>query len=253
MAWVEFHGTRIKRLKKFSDMRRQLNWSANEALGFLGSFWGEVIELAEDGDISKWSPEYLCDLTGITLNPERVWETLVRTGWIDITEDGLFLIHDWLKTAGRYLELKYKNYPETLSVINKKHAQKRVELIKGDLGNTTAVPPDLTLPNQPDQPNLTKPNLDDIVAQNRVLLTFFNPILQDKINVYMDRVSKKNKSKVITEGRKNTLLNELINAKSLCNNDNIFGQAVDASIDRDACCIGYVNAVIKNKKTQKPR
>lgn len=146
MAWVEFHGAKIKRLKKFNDMKRELNWSTNEALGFLGSFWGEAIELSEDGDISKWSPEYLCELTGLTLNPERLWQTLVRTGWIDMTDDGLYLIHDWLDTAGRYLELRYrKSNPDRLTQIRALYDKPVISLAK-------AGPP-----YQPNQPNQTKP------------------------------------------------------------------------------------------------
>lgn len=245
MAWVEFHGAKIKRLKKFGDMRRELRWSTNEALGFLGSFWSEVIELSEDGDISKWSPQYLCDLTETKLNPERVWQTLVRTGWIDMTEDGLYLIHDWMDTAGRFLEIKYKNYPDKLKQIEAKHAQKKIELFREVLDDPKNTPPD-----QPNQPTI--PDLTVILAQNEVLLTSFNSILQEKIKVYLHRVANKNKSKVITEGRKNTLLNELSSSRSLCNNDKLFGDALEAAIQRDACCIAYINAVIKNKKTQRP-
>lgn len=242
MAWIEFHGAKIKRLKKFTDMKRELRWSTNEALGFLGSFWGEVIELSEDGDISKWSPEYLCDLTETKLNPERVWQTLVRTGWIDMTEDGLYLIHDWMDTAGRFLEIKYKNYPDKLKAIQLKHSQKIIEIIREPLEHPKGS-------NQPDQPN--QPDLTVILSQNGVLLNSFNSILQEKVKVYLSRVANKNKSKVITEGRKNTLLNELSSARSLCNNDQLFGDALEAAIQRDACCVEYVNAVIKNKKTQK--
>lgn len=239
MAWVEFHAAKIKRLKKFSDMKRELRWSTNEALGFLGSFWGEVIELSEDGDISKWSPEYICDLTETKLNPERVWQTLVRTGWIDMTEDGLYLIHDWLDTAGRYLELRYRtSNPERLEQIKAKHDKSVIRLTKD-------IPPDQ--PHQPEPPDLTM-----ILAQNEVLLTSFNTVLQEKIKIYLHRIALKNKSKVITEGRKNTLLIELKSTRSLCNDDKLFGDALEASIGRDACCIEYVNAVIKNNKTKRP-
>lgn len=247
MAWVEFHGAKIKRLKKFSDMRRMLNLSTVEALGLLGSFWGEAIELAEDGDITRWSPDYLCDLTGLKLNPERVWSVLLTTGWIDKTEDGLFLIHDWMEYAKRYLELRYRtNNAEKLAQIAAKHE-------KTVVSQTVVSPPNQTIPNQPNQPNQTKPDLKEILSQNEVLLSLFSPILREKVLIYLDRVAKKNKSKVLSDGRKNTLLLELTNSKSLCNNDQLFGEALEGAISRDACCIGYINAIIKNKKTQRPR
>lgn len=99
---------------------------------------------------------------------------------------------------------------------------------------------------------LTKETLKTILSQNEILLVSFGEILGEKIKIYIDRIKNKNKSKVITEGRKNTLLNELSNSRSLCNDDNIFGYALEETIKRDTCCIGYINAIIKNKKTKRP-
>ncbi len=106
----------------------------------------------------------------------------------------------------------------------------------------------------------TKDNTKDIIKDNTTttleqvttLLGFFNNILKNKAELYLKRVALKNKSGVISDGRKITLLNELINARERAADDNIFGYAVDESIGRDACNIGYINAIIKNKKTQKP-
>lgn len=106
-CWIEFHPTRIKRLQKFSDFRRDLSLSVNEALGLLGSFWGEVLELAESGDISAWSAEYITERAGSSLNPERVLAALVKHRWIDVREDGKRLIHDWIDCAGTFLRGKY--------------------------------------------------------------------------------------------------------------------------------------------------
>lgn len=103
--------------------------------------------------------------------------------------------------------------------------------------------------------NITKENItkDNIAEQVKNLFDFFSSDIQNKISIYLDRVAKKNKSGIITEGRKLTLINELFNAKERCNDDAVFAFALDQTISRDACCIGYINAVIKNKKTQKPK
>jgi hypothetical protein len=85
------------------------------------------------------------------------------------------------------------------------------------------------------------------------LLTKFSNSLQEKIKVYIDRARQKNKSKVITEGRKLTLLTELYNTKGRCADDSLLSFALDMAINYDAPCIGYINAVIKNKKSGKPR
>jgi hypothetical protein len=107
-CWIEFHASRIKKLLKFQAFRKTLNWSANEALGFLGSFWGEIIELREDGDISGWTPEYIAELTDAKIDPERLWKAL-EVGWIDKASDGKTLVHDWLDCAGFYLRKKYSS------------------------------------------------------------------------------------------------------------------------------------------------
>lgn len=90
-----------------------------------------------------------------------------------------------------------------------------------------------------------------ISSQAEGLLRQFNSTLQEKIKVYMDRVRNKNKSGVITEGRKLTLLTELWNVRGRCNDDTLFAYALEAAIGYDAPNIGYISAVIKNKKAEK--
>ena len=108
MAWIKFEASRVKRLKKFHDFRKSMQWSAVEALGFFGSFWGEAIEVCESGDVTGWTPEYLSELTGLNGSfGERAWNALVQHGWLTQTTDGRTLIHDWLDTAGGYLIKRY--------------------------------------------------------------------------------------------------------------------------------------------------
>lgn len=119
MAWIEFHAAKIKRLGKFHSFRKDVNWSVIEALGFLGSFWGETIEVCEDGEVTNWTPEYLAELTGIKDGlAERVWKSLLERGWIDQRDEKL-LIHDWLDYAGLFLTRKYaSSVPGRAKLIN---------------------------------------------------------------------------------------------------------------------------------------
>jgi hypothetical protein len=107
VAYIQLHATKIKRLQKFNDFRKDLSLSVNEALGTLGSLWGEVIELAENGDITGWTPDYIVERAGLKLNPERVWTALVNNRWIDVRADGKVIMHDWLDWAGQFLRAKY--------------------------------------------------------------------------------------------------------------------------------------------------
>lgn len=83
------------------------------------------------------------------------------------------------------------------------------------------------------------------------MLKQFNSNLQEKSKVYIERNRLKNKSKVLTEGRKVTLLTELWNTKERCADDNLFGYAIDMAIQYAAENIGYVNKVWANKKAGK--
>jgi hypothetical protein len=155
MAWIEFHPARLKKLQKFGDLRRALGWNVNETLGFLGSFWGEAIELAETGDISGWGPEYLCDLTGLGLNPQRVWDALVEHGWIDRVDLGRFLIHDWLDTAGKWLIRKYgggaeagrTRLVEIWALYDRDYGAEHPVTRKGPVSDREVALPNLPLPN----------------------------------------------------------------------------------------------------------
>lgn len=93
----------------------------------------------------------------------------------------------------------------------------------------------------------------DNISQIEALLKLFPSILQTHIKTYWDRARLKNKSKIITDGRRLTMLNELYNAYQLCNDQQLFSYALETAIRYDAPNIGYINAVIKNKKTEKPR
>lgn len=144
MAWVEFHATRIIKLKKFSDFRTSLQMSKHEALGVLGSFWCEVIELREDGDITDWTPEYITELLGLKLSPERVWKAL-EAGWVDNVNERK-VVHDWWDTAGTYLSNRYRSSnPEKLHKIREKLG---VGVLKEFLRTTKERQPYLTIPNQ---------------------------------------------------------------------------------------------------------
>lgn len=109
MAWVKFEAARVKRLEKFHHFRLVMGWSSVEALGFLGSFWGEAIEVCESGDVSGWTPGFVSELTGLSVGVSgRAWEALAQHGWLDRSEDGKMLIHDWVDVAGGYLRKKYE-------------------------------------------------------------------------------------------------------------------------------------------------
>lgn len=106
MAWIEFHSDELLDSQKFQDFRVKMSWTENEALGFLGRFWGKVLKLREAGDISGWRPDYVARLTGAKAHPEALWAEMSGV-WVE-ERAGKVLVHDWLTYAGTYLKGRYK-------------------------------------------------------------------------------------------------------------------------------------------------
>jgi len=104
--------------------------------------------------------------------------------------------------------------------------------------------------------HLSKENKDNkenkriILSQIKNLLTLFPEILKDEIQVYWDNAAQKNKTGIITEGRKLTLLTELYNLMKRTNDNNLFEHALETANRYGKAHIGYVGAIIKNKITE---
>lgn len=89
-----------------------------------------------------------------------------------------------------------------------------------------------------------------ILSQIKNLLTLFPNTSQEDIQVYWDNAANKNKSGVITEGRKLTLLTELYNLMKRTDNINLFNYALGSANQYSVANIGYIGAIIKNKITK---
>lgn len=241
MAWIESHSLLIDH-KKVREVAQILEIKPVLLIGHLHCLWHKVIDLCEDGDISTWNEGDVSYYSKWEGDPKTFYDAL-KNRFID-EKNGYKLIHDWLDYAWKYLYSKYHtNNPKLLETIRKKYKGKGKPL--GHTKGYTKGPLPTNLTNLTNQPNLTNSTQADS------LLTQFPNSLQEKLKVYIERVKQKNKSKVITEGRRLTLLTELWNTRERCAADDIFGYAVEMAINYDACVIGYVNAVIKNKKAGK--
>lgn len=106
MAVIEINPAKIKAAPRFRTFRMKFNWPAQQALGFLCSFWGSVIDINETGEISDWTPEFLVETVGVELDARRLWEAIVECRYIE-ERDGRVFILDWIEIAGCYLDKKY--------------------------------------------------------------------------------------------------------------------------------------------------
>jgi len=152
LSWIEFHATRIIRLKKFHDLRKEMGWSTAECLGNLGLFWGQTLEVCEQGEVTGWTGEYLASLMGFgTQVSEKMLKALGTHGWFDYRGDRVF-VHDWIDYAGSFLRGKYAgDNRERLVEIWALHGRTYGKPIGNQLETNS------TLPNHT-LPNLTKPN-----------------------------------------------------------------------------------------------
>lgn len=106
--WIEIH-TNLVRHRKLKAFARALQIEPHIAMGHLATFWMNVLEQAETGDITKWSKQDIADYAHYVGDVDKFYDALKNggDGWID-EKDGRVLLHDWWDYVGRYLSAKYK-------------------------------------------------------------------------------------------------------------------------------------------------
>lgn len=124
MAWISVHESVVgAKLRLFA---KELNASQNEALGLLITLWlwgihnadryGKIVG-ATKSDVAKVIYSGLSD----KLDPVDSVDALIKTNWIDIDEDGLY-IHDWNEWQ--------KQWYKAIEVRDKDRERKRREKLK---------------------------------------------------------------------------------------------------------------------------
>lgn len=102
MAWIESH-TVLIRHRKLIELARQLSAQPVHILGHIHALWHTVLEQQEDGDLSKWSDEFIAQAAHWSGDAVMFVTKLRECGFLDETR-----LHDWLDYAGRYLSAKYR-------------------------------------------------------------------------------------------------------------------------------------------------
>lgn len=90
---------------------------------------------------------------------------------------------------------------------------------------------------------------EKIISQISNLLISLEP-LKEQIKAYLNENASKNKNKILSCKRQRTLLLEISNSRDRCADDGLFKTALEGCIKYKACNVGYLNAIIRNKKTQ---
>lgn len=104
VAWIQVHQT-IKDHRKTYDASDALEIQPAHMLGLLVSFWLWAIDNAPAGDLQGISNRTIARAAGWPeADADCFVESLETAGWLDSTEDGKLIIHDWLDYAGKLID-----------------------------------------------------------------------------------------------------------------------------------------------------
>lgn len=143
MAWIESH-QELARHPKTKKLARLLGVSLPAAVGHLHFLWWWAMDYAQDGDLSRYDAYDIADACGWEGDPEKILSALIESGFIDQTEEGLF-IHDWDDYAGRLIEKRKANTER-----KRKSRERHAAVTRDTRDSHRATKPNQTIPNQID-------------------------------------------------------------------------------------------------------
>lgn len=110
MAWLESHQA-LGNHPKTKKAARALKISTPAMVGHLHYLWWWALDFAQDGDVSHFSAEDIAEAALWKKNAETFVQALTdagvaagRAGFLERTDDGRLVIHDWWAYAGKLIE-----------------------------------------------------------------------------------------------------------------------------------------------------
>lgn len=111
MAWIESH-QELRDHPKTKRLARRLGISVPAAIGHLHCLWWWAMDYAPDGDISDYDAEDIADAAMWDGDAEQFLQALIDCGpgashgFIERTESGHLLLHDWWDYAGGFIQAR---------------------------------------------------------------------------------------------------------------------------------------------------
>lgn len=124
------------------------------AWAYVVDMWAWAMEYAPDGDLTKFGAEVIEEALGWTLDAGVLYAALRECGWIDDTEDGSTVIHDWEEHQGKWLA-KMEANKKRLRKFRKAHGNPLVNETRTKRVRTASVRDNTTQHNKTEQ-NITK-------------------------------------------------------------------------------------------------
>lgn len=104
MAWIEAHDE-LRDHPKTKRLARELRIAPYAAIGLLFNLWWWATKYAPDGDITELDDWEIAEATGWEKKDQsKIKKALISAGFLDNTEQGTLLIHDWSEYAGKNLK-----------------------------------------------------------------------------------------------------------------------------------------------------
>ncbi len=104
MAWIESH-QELRNHPKTKRLARKLDIQPAAAVGHLHFLWWWSADYAPDGDLTEFDDWEIADAAGYEGdNPAEFKDALIFAGFLDNTNQGTLLLHDWMDYTGKKLQ-----------------------------------------------------------------------------------------------------------------------------------------------------
>ena len=108
MPWIESH-QELRNHPKTKRLARELKISVAAAIGHLHCLWWWATDYAPDGDLTEYEDWEIADAAYYEgKNTAKFKDALIFAGFLDNTEQGRLILHDWNDYAGKNLKQRQK-------------------------------------------------------------------------------------------------------------------------------------------------
>lgn len=125
-----------------------------DAVGIVVEMWCWVVVNATDGDITRFPIKAIAGAVEWTGSAKRLFDALVAAGWLDLTDDGRVLVHDWEEYAVLLIQSMQNQKKKTRERVkryreNQKKDNENCNVTRNAYSNVTATECNAsTIPNQ---------------------------------------------------------------------------------------------------------
>lgn len=163
MAWLESHQSLLNH-HKTRKAARMLEMPRVHLCGHLHALWWWAIDYAEDGDVTAFDAADLADASEYTGDAEAFIAALTdcgpggKHGFLERTDDGRLVIHDWYEYAGKLIERRKADRERKQSSRRPTDTAPSIEDVQRTSGGSltdTAPVPYVTVTNS-NQPTVTE-------------------------------------------------------------------------------------------------